>query len=375
MSVLLLSATGLGAAAAPVEAQTVPRPAHVVIVIEENHSYAWIIGNPGAPYINSLAQQGASFTRSFGVTHPSQPNYLALFSGSTQGVIDDACDYTFATPNLGHDLIAAGLSFTGYSEDLPTVGFTGCSSGEYRRKHNPWVNWQEDISPSPNALPIEVNQPFTSFPSDFTTLPTVSVVVPNQDHDMHNGTIAEADAWLQQHLDPYVRWTRANNSLLIVTWDESGAPRLNRIPTIFVGPMVSPALYDQPINHYNVLRTLADMYGLTPIGEAATAAAIAGVWLDPALGAPTSLSATARSSHAIDLAWVDTSAGETGFKILRSDDGSGFADVATVGPGVEAYTDVGLRPCTTYRYKVKAYAASGNSPDSNIASAETLPRR
>src|SRR5258708_36025068 len=69
--------------------QSIPRPDHVVIVIEENHSYAEIIGSANAPYINSLAAMGALFTNSFGVTHPSEPNYLALFSGSTQGVTDD----------------------------------------------------------------------------------------------------------------------------------------------------------------------------------------------------------------------------------------------------------------------------------------------
>ena len=66
-------------------ANGVPRPDHVVIVIEENHSYSEIIGSSAAPYINSLAAQGALFTQSHATTHPSQPNYLHLFSGSNQG--------------------------------------------------------------------------------------------------------------------------------------------------------------------------------------------------------------------------------------------------------------------------------------------------
>jgi acid phosphatase len=272
---------GVGARVERAECQgVIPRPAHVVIVIEENHAYSEIIGNPEAPYINSLARQGASFPRSFAIGHPSEPNYLALFSGSSQGVRDDACDYTFSTPNLGHDLIAAGFSFTGYSEDLHAVWFTGCTSAKYARKHNPWVNWQSDISPSPNALPPSVNQPFTSFPSDFANLGTLSIVVPNQDDDMHDGTIAQADAWLQQHLDPYVQWAMANDSLLIVTWDESDLPG-NRIPTIFVGPMVKPGRYPQSIDHYSVLRTLEDMYGLRAIGQAAAAVPITSVWINP----------------------------------------------------------------------------------------------
>ena len=127
-------------------APSLPRPDHVVMVIEENHSYSQIIDSPDAPYINRLAAQGALFTESFGITHPSQPNYLALFSGSTQGITDNSCPHTFTTPNLGHNLLAAGLTFAGYSEDLPSVGSIVCSEGHYARKHNPWVNWQDSAA-------------------------------------------------------------------------------------------------------------------------------------------------------------------------------------------------------------------------------------
>src|SRR5205085_3092823 len=86
----------------------VPRPDHVVIVVEENHSYGEIIGNTAqAPYLNSLSQGGATFTNSSAIAHPSGPNYLALFSGSTQGVIDDG-DYSFNAPNLAGSLSALG---------------------------------------------------------------------------------------------------------------------------------------------------------------------------------------------------------------------------------------------------------------------------
>ncbi|HEV7674023.1 MAG TPA: alkaline phosphatase family protein, partial [Candidatus Angelobacter sp.] len=135
-------------------------PDHVVIVIEENHSFASIIGSSSAPYINSLAQQGALFTQSFGVEHPSQPNYLDLFSGSNQGITDDTCPHTFSTENLASELAAAGQTFTGFSEDLPSAGSTVCTSGGYARKHAPWVNFTN--------VPTTSNQPFTSFPTDFT---------------------------------------------------------------------------------------------------------------------------------------------------------------------------------------------------------------
>ena len=258
---------------------SLPRPDHIVMVIEENHSYSQIIDSPNAPYINRLAAQGAVFTQSFGATYPSQPNYLALFSGSTQGITDNSCPHTFTTPNLGHALLAAGLTFTGYSEDLPSVGSLVCSVELYARKHNPWVNWQDSAT---NGLPATANVPLTSFPTDYTTLPTVSVIVPNQVNDMHHGkdpdTIQTGDRWLQEHLDAYVQWAQHHSSLLIVTWDEDNKKENNRIATLFVGPMVQAGRYDQRITHDNVLRTIEDLYGLSHSGATADAAPIAKIW-------------------------------------------------------------------------------------------------
>ena len=247
----------------------VPRPDHVVIVIEENHAYKQIIGSSSAPYINSLAQQDALFTRSFALTHPSQPNYLALFSGSTHGVGDE-CPHTFTQSNLGSELLAAGFTFTGYAESMPSVGFTGCNVGSYRRKHNPWVNF-------PN-VPSNLNRPYSSFPSDFSQLPDLCFVVPNVDNDMHDGTIAQADTWLQSNFDSYVQWAKSHNSLFILTFDEDDDSQHNQIATMFVGAMVRPGQYSERIGHYNVLRTLLDMFGLAPMGNAVSAQPITDVW-------------------------------------------------------------------------------------------------
>lgn len=260
-------------------AQTAPpRPDHVVIVIEENHSFNEIIGSASAPYINSLAAQGAVFTQSFAITHPSQPNYLHLFSGSAQGVTDDTCPppgSPYAAANLASDLIAGGFTFAGYSEDLPTPGSTACSSGTsdgYQRKHNPWVDFSN--------VPSSANLPWTSFPAagSYSSLPTVSMVVPNQLNDMHNGTIFQGDSWLQANLDAYVQWARTHNSLLILTFDEDDGSLNNQITTVFVGQMVKPGSYSEHITHHNVLRTIADMYGLSHAGAAASATPILDVF-------------------------------------------------------------------------------------------------
>jgi hypothetical protein len=258
----------------PAQAQALPPqlpvPDHIVIVMEENHGYSQIIGSPNAPYINSLAAQGASFTNSHALTHPSQPNYLDLFSGSNQGVTDDSCPHTFSTQNLESELIGAGNALVGYSESLPSVGSTVCTSGEYVRKHAPWTNFTND--------PSADNQPFSSFPTDYTLLPTVSWVIPNLLDDMHDGTIQQADTWLQNNLSAYVTWAETNNSLLIVQWDEDQGTSSNQIPTIFVGPMVKAGQYSERINHYNILRTIEDMYRLAHLGHSAGAKAITDIW-------------------------------------------------------------------------------------------------
>jgi acid phosphatase len=209
-------------------------------------------------------------TQSYALAHPSQPNYLALFSGSTQGVTNDDCPLGFDGPNLARSLLDARFSFAGYSEDLPSVGFTGCSAGEYARKHNPWVDFSN--------VPAAVNKPIAAFPSDLAALPTVSFVIPNLVHDMHDGTPAEADQWLQDRLGAYANWAPAHNSVLIVTADEDDYSSNNRIATIVFGARVVAGGYDQHVDHYGLLRTIGDAYGLTPIGESARAQPISGIW-------------------------------------------------------------------------------------------------
>jgi len=296
-------------------------PDHVVIVIEENLSVRHLTRELG--YLTSLLREGANFTDAHGIDHPSQPNYLALFSGDTQGtgseknrnpdgshpIVDgrtqvgsnDLVPNTpLTTPNLGAALIAAGRSFVGYSEDLPSVGFTGAShtgpegSGvDYQRKHNPWVNWQaaNDKEIGRNQLPSTTNLPFTSFPRDdagFIKLPTVAIVVPNQINDGHGSPAAAKGSnfrlmmndWLRRNIEPYRRWAMTHNSLLIITWDEDEddsmpvtdangvriAKRyINLIPTVMLGQGVVPGTYDQHIDLYSLLRTIEDFYGLKPL--------------------------------------------------------------------------------------------------------------
>ena len=247
-----------------------PKPDHVVVVVMENHSYADIISSADAPYINALAAQGASFSRSYAVTHPSEPNYLALFSGSTTGLDDDSCPHTYTGPNLASELIAAGHSFTGYSESMPQDGYTGCTAGEYARKHNPWVNFTN--------VPSTDNRTFAAFPSDYTKLPTVSIVVPNLINDMHDGTVAQGDTWLHTHIDGYAQWAKTHNSELVITWDEDDNSADNQIPTLIVGAHVHTGTYAEQISHYTVLRTIEGLYRLPNAAQSAAATPISDIF-------------------------------------------------------------------------------------------------
>jgi phospholipase C len=256
-----------------------PKPDHVVVVIMENKSFSDIIDNPVAPYINSLAGSGALLSESYGVTHPSEPNYLALFSGSTQGIDDDSCPHTFTNSNLGSELLVAGLSFGIYCEAMPSIGFTGCVHGRYYRKHNPAVNWQGV------NIPPATNMPFSSFLSDYSRLPTVSLVIPDIVNDMHDGSISTGDAWLKSNMDGYIKWARTNNSMLILTWDEGsslfGLFRDNHISTIFIGDKVRTGVYSQRVEHYDVLGTILDFYGLPRIGKTVDAKPLSNIWKRP----------------------------------------------------------------------------------------------
>jgi hypothetical protein len=260
------------APAVRVDASSVPVPAHVVVVMEENHSYSDIIGNTSqAPYFNTLAGQGALLTSSHAVTHPSEPNYMALFAGSTFGLSADTCPANEGnTANLGSELLASGGTFKGYSEGLPSTGSTTCSSGSYARKHSPWINFSN--------VPASDSVSLSAFPTDYSKLPSLSFVIPNLDDDMHDGTITQADTWLKNKLSAYATWAKSNNSLLIVTWDEDDYTENNQIPTIIVGQPVKAGHYTETVNHYNLLATLEQIYGLARVGSSASATPITDIW-------------------------------------------------------------------------------------------------
>ena len=287
MKSLLLSI----ALATTLHAQTLPHPDHIVIVIDENKSYSDVIGSKDAPYLNALAKRGAILTNFTSAHHPSQPNYVDFFAGSPLGVCDDSCiQVPFNENNLGAALLATpGDSFAGFAEDLPKKPV--CDLNEFAKRHCPWMDFAN--------LPAAATLSWSKFPKDFRKLPTVSIVIPNLIHDMHDGKLVGAevragDRWLGTNLGAYARWAQTHNSLLIVTWDEDSngvykiqcpailttTPPANLIPTIIAGQYVKRrAQSSVAYSHHDLLRTILDMYGITRFAGAADANDINDIWV------------------------------------------------------------------------------------------------
>ena len=230
-----------------------PKFDHIVVVIEENRSFKSIIGNKNAPYMNYLAERGILFTNSHYISRPSQPNYIVLFSGHLHGISSNRIHPKINAPNLYTALNEVGATFICYSEDLPYTGYNGVGYESYVRKHNPSTQF--------TTVPHYINQPFTNFPENFNQLPAVSFVIPNQDHNAHDGSIEDADRWLYNNMARYEEWALNNNSLLIVTFDE---PETNlngaTIPTIFYGANIHPKLCSYYIDHISIVKFILDMY-------------------------------------------------------------------------------------------------------------------
>lgn len=263
------------AAASTAQAALTPTPpAHVVVVVFENTAYSQIVGNPGAAYINNtLIAGGANLTQMYAVTHPSQPNYYNLFSGSTQGIVDDSCITPgfSSAPNLASEAIAAGKTWASYNEALPSQGSTVCSAYPYAQKHNPWFGFSN--------VPTSSAHTFNQFPTDYATLPQISFVIPDLCNDMHDCDIATGDTWLQNNLGAYAAWAKANNSVLIVTWDEDDFAGTNNVATVFYGqPVKTGSSTATSYNHFDLLHTVEDLYALPHAGASTTASDITGIW-------------------------------------------------------------------------------------------------
>jgi acid phosphatase len=256
----------------------VPALDHVIVVVMENHSYDEVRLKP---YTASLIARYTACTQSYAVTHPSLPNYLALWSGSTQGVTTDDCPPAgapFNTANLGQACEAAGKSWCSYCEDLPDTGSTTCSTAGYRRKHAPWTYFSN--------LDHLNERPLSDLLPDIAAghLPALAFVVPNQCNSTHDCSIQTGDDWLAANI-PFLLAALGPRGVLILTWDEDDGASYNHILTVFAGARVKSGFSHVNVeNHYSVVRTICDALRLPPMGEAANEAPIADIWTTPIPG-------------------------------------------------------------------------------------------
>jgi hypothetical protein len=250
---------------------TAPHATNVTIIFMENRDYSLIVGNPNAPYINgTLIPQGALLTDYHAIGHPSEPNYLAMFSGSTHGVQGDPCPLTYHSANIASELATAGKTFDGYSESMPSNGYTGCYAGEYARKHSPWVNFTN--------VPHTENLVYHGFPK---RPPNLTWITPNLCNDMHDCSTKHGDTWLSKNLPPILTWNAKNDGLLIVVFDEAAPDRngSNQVFGLLIGPTVVPGSQNtQNITHYSTLKTVEDIFGVACIKNECSAPDITGIW-------------------------------------------------------------------------------------------------
>lgn len=260
---------------APASASSnVPASNHVVMVVEENHSYSSVIGNSSMPYFNSLANQYGLATQYFADTHPSIGNYFMLTTGQIISN-DDSFSGTVSADNVVRHLLSAGKTWKSYAESLPSVGYTGGDVYPYLKHHNPFAYFS-DVVNTQNQLQRLV--PFTQFAPDLANgqLPDFSFIVPNVKDDAHDGSLNQADSWLQSNVGPLLSSaTFQQDGLLVIVFDESDQADSKHggghVALVLVGPKVKKGHQSSVCSqHENTLRTMGQALDISSFpGEAA----------------------------------------------------------------------------------------------------------
>jgi hypothetical protein len=243
----------------------------------ENHEYGDIIGSSEAPYINALARSYALATGMYAITHPSLPNYLALTGGSTFGISSDCTDCTVGARGIVDQLESEHVSWRAYMEGLPRPCFTGASTDDYAKKHDPFMYYTR-VATNPAWCRNIV--PFNRLAANerAKALPRFVWITPDLCHDMHDCPVATGDRFLASLVPPLLT-ALGPHGLLVLTWDEgssdNGCCRLasgGHIVTILAGGLARRrARLSTPVDHYSVLQTIEDLLGLPRLRGAACA--------------------------------------------------------------------------------------------------------
>lgn len=248
---------------------------HAVFVIFENTNYA---DAANQPFFKQLGASGANFSNFTALAHPSQGNYVALTSGSLNGVKDDG-RYDLNVENIADLLEAKGLTWKVYAEEFPGNCFVGKSSGGYARKHNPFISFVNIHSnPSRCANIVEASQ----FDIDAASgnLPNYVFYIPNNNNNGHDTGVKFADKWYGQKFSRYVSDKKfMSKTVLISTFDENGGGGNNQIYTSIVGPAVKPGIYNDTLNIFSLLNLVEVNWNLGDLGKQdATANQIPNIW-------------------------------------------------------------------------------------------------
>jgi len=268
----------------------VPQFAHVFVVLEENHSFADVIGNTSMPYLNGLASANSLATQYYADAHPSLPNYFMLTVGagtSITGSLGDAYTGVVTQDNVVRALTSAGKTWKSYAESLPSAGYLGGDSGAYLQRHNPFVYFS-DVQGSSTAASNIV--PFTQLATDISnnSLPDYAFIVPDANDDAHNCPVGmstcttaqqlgAADQWLSTNIAPLLASTAFQNSLLIVVFDEAEDSDTTHggghVPAVLVSPLAKAGYQSTTLyQHESTLRLMMEGLGVTDLPGAAASA-------------------------------------------------------------------------------------------------------
>jgi phosphatidylinositol-3-phosphatase len=397
---------------------------HVYVIMMENTDYEDVIGNTtDAPYINQLANTYSFGANYYGVTHPSEPNYVAFAAGDFFGLHADDQSKRFPATNIVDQLESKGLTWATYQQGLPAVGSTvdqapATGSGLYVRKHNPFALFT-DVLASPTR--VQNFKPIESLATDLNSgnAPNFAFIAPDQCHDMHgvsppssvnygmpwcgyppnftlnHALIQAGDAYVKQLVTTIMSskgWT--TDSAIVLTWDENESSGLTtpnrgyasstgccaspigegggRVPLVVITNTASHTVSLQPYNHYSLLRTIEDNFGLSCLANAC----------DPSVHAMTDLISPSGSAiplpftQGFAVTFTSTVVGQ-GWVLFGPGPGcSGLVETATndVSAGTKTHTvivtgndlagsigNIGLTPGTTYSYESVTLGTDGTT--------------
>ncbi|HZQ20373.1 MAG TPA: alkaline phosphatase family protein [Terriglobales bacterium] len=283
---LTLGGVGCGGGSRHTRPPNLPVVGHVFVLVDENHSYTDVIGNPAMPYTNSLAQKYSLATNYYANAHPSLPNYFMLTTGQLVTSTDDY-NGTVASDNAANAVTTAGKTWKIYAESLPNIGYLGPTIVPYDKSHDPFAFFSDVLTSNSQAANIV---PFTQLANDIqnNALPNYAMIVPNMMDDGHDcpneaaqctdaQKLAHADSWLKTNIDPLISSSAFANGVLIYTWDESeisdNANGGGRVATLLLGAHVRQGYQSTMVyQHQSTLRISMELLNISDLpGTAASA--------------------------------------------------------------------------------------------------------